>query len=194
MTSRPLFLAALLLSAAGACRRESPAPLPTLGRVPAFRLTDQAGRPFSDRDLAGSIWVADFVFTHCAGPCPLMSKRMAGVQHWLRGTPGVRLVSFSVDPERDTPAVLTEYAGRYDANPSVWTFLTGDKRTIFDLALRGFKLSVQDATAVDPILHSTYFMLVDRRGQIRGAFDGAAEDGVERLTAAVRALIAEQPA
>lgn len=189
-----LFMVMALALLPGCDRGAEPAPLPTLGDVPAFSLIDERGEPISRDALQGKIWVADFIFTHCAGPCPIMSRRMAGIQTWLRGTEGVRLVSFSVDPERDRPEVLREYAKRYSADPKLWTFVTGGKKAIFDLAIHGFKLTVSDATAIDPILHSTYFMLVDRQGRIRGAFNGEDETFSEKLTDAIRRLLREEPA
>lgn len=162
--------------------------LPILGKVTDFQLTERNGQSITLTDLRGKVWVADFIFTSCAGPCPIMSRRMADVQQkWSREN-GLRLVSISVDPERDTPAVLKEYANQYGANPNRWLFLTGDMKVISDLAVNGFKLgSVEDA-----IYHSTKFALVDRLGRIRGYYDGTSNDEVNQLSSDIRRVLAER--
>ncbi|MCK6455257.1 MAG: SCO family protein [Phycisphaerae bacterium] len=183
---------ALLLIAAG-CNSRDAAPLPVIAEVPDFSLVNELGRPITRGDLRGRIWVADFIFTHCAGPCPRMSAQMERIQAGVRSYDDVRLVSFSVDPERDSPPVLREYGARYHALPATWTFVTGDRRTIHRLAIDGFKLSVEDETASSPILHSTRFMLVDRVGRIRGAYDGEDEPSVRKLLADIERLRREAP-
>ena len=164
--------------------------LPLYGQVPDFSLTRETGQSLSGRDLMGRVWVADFIFTRCAGPCPLMTMRMAELQTELHNLDGVRLVSFSVDPEYDTPEVLARYAGDYGADPDRWTFLTGDRRAIYDLSIKGFKLAV--ATGGDYehlILHSTKFVLVDHAAGIRGYYDGTDPEDRKKLAADVRALL-----
>lgn len=178
-------------SLAGGCRSGDGTPLPVIGDVPEFHLTDQASRALSRGDLFGRVWVADFIFTRCAGPCPLMTARMARLQGVVADLTDVRLVSFSVDPERDTPAVLREYAARHGAQAGRWHFLTGPRADIYDLAKRGFHLTVQSETDTTPLLHSTYFMLVDRRGRIRGAYNGEDDEALERLKRDVRRLASE---
>jgi len=149
-----------------------------MGSVSSFELLDQDGKPFSSDDLRGKIWVVDFVFTRCAGPCPLMSSRMAELQNSLHGVEDVKLVSISVDPDYDRPAVLKEYAKRYGAKPGTWWFLTGDKKRIFEMIVRDFKMGVSDASGADPIIHGTHFALVDGEGRIRGYY-GINEPGLE---------------
>src|ERR1700730_13661971 len=107
----PGILALLVLTG---CLR-MPDPLPVLGEIPPFSLTSEANRPFGRESLDGKVWVADFIFTSCSGPCPRLSSLMHQVQQSITGMPDVRLVSFTVDPKRDTPAVLTEYAARFHA-------------------------------------------------------------------------------
>lgn len=165
--------------------------LPKDGIVPPFQLTDQDGKAFGSQQLLGKIWIADFVYTTCPGPCPMISSRMSETQKPLRDT-DVKLVSFSVDPEHDTPAVLREYAARLHAQPGRWEFLTGDKATIFRLSRDGFKLATaEDATR--PV-HSTRIVLVDRSGVIRGYYDATDADAVTRLLADTNHLLREQPA
>ena len=119
-----LVVASLGLRWAGSRAREvsaGAATLPVLAPVPDFSLTGQNGQAVSRTDLRGLVWVADFVFTSCTGPCPELTLRMRSLQKSLRKAgPGVKLVSFSLDPETDTPAVLTRYAERYHADPDRW--------------------------------------------------------------------------
>ncbi|MCC6858909.1 MAG: SCO family protein [Bryobacterales bacterium] len=154
-----LIFAAAMLAGCGS----RPEPLPVYGQVPEFELTAETGEPFSSRTLAGKPWVADFIFTSCSGPCPRMSYLMSQIQ---RSVPGARLVSFTVDPEGDTPPVLASYARRYRAEPGRWTFLTGDRELLHKLSRDAFKLGNVDGS----MEHSTRFVLVDGQGRIRGYY------------------------
>ena len=121
-------------------------------RAPEFRFTERSGDPFGSDELRGKIWIADFVFTSCAGPCPIMSRRMSDLQSDLTELEDVKFVSFSVDPERDTPEVLRQYADSYGAGPN-WYFLTGDRTALYDMCLPGLRLAVADQrTAAGPPL------------------------------------------
>lgn len=171
--------AVVLLLLAGCAQ---PEPLPAYGSVPAFSLTDQTGAEYGSDALAGYVWVADFVFTRCAGPCPRLSRHMAKLQDALGDEPRVRFVSVSVDPEYDTPERLADYAKRFGADTATWSFLTGGKKQIYGLISDGFKLAVRDGELGpdgEPgsgiITHSTRFVLVDAKGQIRGYFSGDTE-------------------
>lgn len=165
--------------------------------IPPFQFTERDGEPFGGEDLKGKIWIADFIFTACAGPCPMMSIGMSDLQERLEDFDDVRLVSFSVDPERDTPEVLREYAERYGASER-WAFLTGDRYEIYTLAEKSFKLTVMDRsegageddqTVYDHvILHSDRFVLIDQHGRIRGFYNGLDEQDRERLARAALAL------
>ncbi len=166
--------------------------LPELGAIPPFTLTDQNGRPFGSAQLRGKIWLADFIYTTCPGPCPMISSRMSETQKPLRDT-GVKLVSFSVDPAHDTPAVLRGYAEKLSAQPGRWEFLTGDKGAIYRLSRDGFKLAAASGNTGEPI-HSTRIILVDRQGVIRGYYDATEADAVTRLLADTHHLLEEQPA
>lgn len=163
------------------------------GTVPEFRLTNQNGQPFGSAELKGKIWIADFIFTSCPGPCPLISSRMAETQRPLEKS-DVHLVSFTVDPENDTPDVLRDYAQRLHAREGRWDFLTGSRDAIYDLTMHGFKLAVAaDGDVVGQPVHSTKAVLVDRRGKIRGYYDITAPDGVTTLLADTNHLLREQP-
>ena len=140
--------------------------MPPIGEIPTFRFTTQDGKVLSKEDLLGKVWVADFVFTRCTGPCPVMTSRMAELAKGVAKAKDVRLVSISVDPEHDTPAVLSEYAGRMLADPSKWIFLTGPKQEIDDFARKGmFQVLAYDGKGVPT--HSTRFLVIDREGKIR---------------------------
>lgn len=162
----------------------APKPLPLLGNVPSFQLISQSGQPFDKRSLDGYIWVADFFFTTCTGPCPRMSAQMRQVQTATAGLPGVRLVSFSVDPEHDTPPVLAAYAKRFRAQAGRWFFLTGDVAELDDLGRNTFHLNGVNGSKD----HSTRFVLVDRHSRIRGYYLSAGEDFLKRLLRDLRQL------
>lgn len=167
--------------------------LGSLGTVPPFQLTNQNGRPFGSAQLKGKIWIADFVFTSCRGPCPLISSRMSELQRPLEKS-DVHLVSFTVDPQTDTPDVLRDYAERLHARPGRWDFLTGPASAIYELTRNGFKLGVSDGTEEEGVpVHSTRAALVDRHGTIRGYYDITAPDAVTKLLADTSHLLREQP-
>jgi protein SCO1/2 len=160
------------------------------GSVPEFSLTNQDGRNFGSADLRGKIWIADFIYTTCPGPCPMISNRMSELQEPLKNT-DVHLVSFSVDPAKDTPQVLRGYAEKLQAEPGRWDFLTGPQSTIYNLSRNGFKLAVGEEKGVP--IHSTRMILVDRRGEIRGYYDAVQADAVTKLVADTTHLLREQP-
>ena len=163
------------------------------GTVPAFQLTNQNGQPFGSVQLAGKIWIADFVYTTCPGPCPMISGRMSELQKPLEKS-DVHLVSFSVDPEKDTPAVLRDYAGKLQAESGRWDFLTGPKSAIYKLSHDGFKLAVSDRSDEQGLpVHSTRMILVDRHGQIRGYYDATEPEAITKLLADTNHLLREQP-
>ena len=171
--------------------------LPVLGEVPAFSLTERSGRTVEAADLQDKVWVVDFIFTHCAGPCPIMSSRMARLQKLVKGSPDIRLVSVSVDPERDNPEVLSEYAGRFGADGEAWLFLTGEKSSIYHLIKKGFMLAVDEGFDVQGegpgiITHSVRFVLVDQQGRIRAYYDGTETETPERVFSDIQMLLAEQ--
>ena len=177
---RQVLLASLVLLCA--CARQ-PA-LPEYGSVPQFALTAQSGQPFDSQSLDGHIWIANFVYTTCPGPCPMMSHQMHGIQQSTAATPEVKLVSFTVDPEHDTPAVLAEYARHFAADPARWTFLTGDMARLNDLGLNAFKLNKVDGS----LDHSTRFVLVDAHRRIRGFYLSSEDEFPRNLLRDLRRL------
>src|SRR5262245_21157882 len=131
---------ALFLAAAAACKKE-----PELSRfftLPDFSLIDQNDRKVTLADLKGRVWMADFIFTNCAGTCPSMTEKMRKIQDLVPAE--VLMVSITVDPARDTPKALAAYAAEHGATSDRWLFLTGDKQALFDLCLKGFKLPLDD--------------------------------------------------
>ena len=167
-------------------------PLPSYGAVPNFELVNQDAQPFGSQQLSGKIWIADFIFTNCRGPCPIISTRMGELQKPLANR-GVHLISFTVDPEKDTPEVLRTYADKLRKEPIRWDFLTGPIATIASLSRDGFKLGISEGEPETGPVHSTRFVLVDRRGTIRGYYDALASDGVTKLLADTNHLLREQP-
>jgi len=161
---------------------------PLLGDVPPFVLTDQTGRPFTRDDLRGKTWVADFVFTRCPTACPVLSTKMSEIAHRARQLgPSFHLVSFSVDPEHDTPEVLAAYGAQYHADPQKWTFLTGTLGAIEDAVVNGFKIGVDRNKTHDDffdIVHGEHLVVVDGHARIRGYFDISPE-GIDRLMTTV---------
>jgi len=175
--------------------REGPG-LPVLGTVPAFSLISSTGQPFSQAELSGQIWVADFIFTQCPGVCPVLSAQMARLQSTVQGpaSDAVRLVSFSVDPVHDTPAVLHDYGERFHADGSRWLFVTGERDALYSLIGQGFHLAVadrppdQNADGTGLITHSDRFVLIDRTLQIRGYYHGTDPDSVSHLLTDITTL------
>jgi len=182
----PWFLRALRVSVVNtvwlsACLQ--PKPLPLMSEAPRFQLTTQDGAPFDSKSLTGHVWVADFVYTTCTGPCPMMSSQMHQLQALTAETPDVKLVSITVDPQHDTPPVLAEYAKHFKYDPARWVFLTGDQATLNTAGL-GFKLNSVDGSTT----HSTRFVLVDRRQQIRGYYLTSDDGFLHRLLHDIRQL------
>ncbi len=179
--------AMVLLLALCACRHSEP-PLPSYGEVGDFQLTDQTGATFQGRSLLGKLWVADFIYTQCPGPCPRMTSQMHQVQQATEKMPGVHLVSFTVDPANDSPQVLAEYAKVHHASPERWTFLTGPQSTLNQLCLNVFKLGKVDGS----LLHSTRFVLIDPKSEIRGYYDTSEPGAIPKLVADLHSLARER--
>ena len=177
-------------------------PPPVFGTVPDFTLIERDGRTVTRADLEGAPWVADFIFTRCVLSCPRMTAQMARLRAALPASTGLRLVSFSVDPDFDTPEVLRRYAEGFRITGQDWLLLTGPRAAIHDLCVGGFKLGLDEAPAPEPgntqpgeaIIHSTRFVLVDRQGRIRGYYEGFQSEAFARLERDARALLAEPAA
>jgi len=166
-----------------------PKHLQPVSDVPDFRLVDQSGKPFGLVDLKGKIWVGNFVLTRGSAPCPMISSRMAELNQKIgRAGAGVELVTFSVDPEFDTPEVLASYAGRLGAGPGRWKFLTGNKGDIDAIVNNGLLQPLsRDADGA----HSTSFVIVDGNGKLRGSADGNDPEVVQKLLMDIGDLLRE---
>ena len=171
-------IALILALLAAGCGRQGKAPQ-VLAVLPEFSMKAIASRaepPFGRKDMLGSVWVVDFIFTRCGGPCPVLSAGMAKLSKEL--PPEIRLLTVTVDPEGDTPAVLRDYAAAFGARFPRWVFLRGTAEETYRLLYAGFKQPMSiDAKAPPPerVTHSTRFVLVDRHGGIRGFYDGLSE-------------------
>jgi len=186
MRARSILALALLLAA---CQ---PKPdLPQLFPVPNASLVDETGRRVQLDAMKGSVTVYNFIFTHCTGTCPIMTANMRGLTPLVDQDAPVRFVSITVDPTRDTPAVLAEYAKRVRNDPR-WTFLTGDRQAIVDLSVKGFKLTAGDPMpGGEALLHSSKFAVADRQGMIRGYYDATDGAVTEQVAKVVKSLLDE---
>jgi protein SCO1 len=163
------------------------------GSVPEFTLTERDGSIVSLQQLRGKIWVADFIYTSCTDTCPLQSAMMAKLQQEYATKPDFQLVSFTVDPERDTPQALTSYASKFQADGKRWYFLTGQRDRIVRLVEEGFHLAVatvsSDADPAGIIGHSPRFVLVDKDARIRGYYDSQESEAFVRLKNDIDSLV-----
>ena len=158
--------------------------LPVLGPVADFALLNQDARAITLADLSNHVWVADIIFTRCAGSCPVMSQSMKSLQDSLPSASRVKLVTLTTDPDFDTPPVLKKYAERFGADSNRWMFLTGTKAEIGRLAAYSLKLSAvpvkpeDQQNPADLFVHSTIFVIVDKQTRLRGTFETQG-DGVD---------------
>lgn len=202
---KPRWMFLLFALALGGCQRQE---LPVLGSIPEFRLTTQDDKPFGHEDMKGKVWVANFIFTSCGGACPMMTERMkkniqAPLLEMAAGTADfpARIVSFSVDPERDKPQVLAEYAKNHGADLRYWTFLTGPLQDVTKTVVEGFKISMGKVPVATPqaqgggadeeiweIVHGEQFLLIDAQGRIRGFYSSEGK-GLRKLLADLRGLL-----
>ncbi len=194
---------ALVLGMSGCGRKEEEAfevlrpkePVSRIARhwvLPDFALTERSGRPVMLKDFLGKVWVADFFYTSCPGPCPMLTSRLSELHSATAGMDGVLLASITAQPEKDTPEVLSKYASRFGADER-WLFLTGPKPGIYELANTGFKLglSEQGATAEEPVTHSSKLCLVDKNGMVRGFYEGLPPESTRQILEDIRVLLKE---
>jgi len=187
------FLTALALLLAGGQLPRAQGADPVLPQwdpagIADFELEECRGRTVTKSDLLGQPWLAAFIFTKCAGPCPLVSSEMKKLQDATQDIP-LRLVSFTVDPDRDTPDVLKYYADKLGADPDRWWFLTGDKATIFGLVRNSFRMIVEDADDPQPgfeVIHSIEIMHVNAEGVVIGRYNARNELHMARLKKVVQ--------
>jgi protein SCO1/2 len=180
----PLVLGALVVDVA--CARRAPpgedGALPTFSALPEFELVDQAGQPFRRADMAGRVWVVDFIFTSCAGACVPMTSRMIDLQG---EDLGASFLSISVDPARDGPEALTDYRTKWDGDAELWTLATGSREAVLSLANEAFKLpagqEVSTPDGLPELFHSQRFALVDPQGRVRGYYDSTDDLALAQL-------------
>jgi len=162
-------------------KRAASSRLEKFAPAPEFQFTSQDGKPVTTADFKGKVWVANFIFTRCAGPCPVMTSRMAEINQALgKKAKDVELVTITVDPEYDTPEILKAYGEKAGASPDKWKFLTGPKDQIEDVVMKGFLQALSKEPSGAPI-HSTRFVLVDREGWMRGFRDGNDPEIVQKV-------------
>jgi len=169
--------------------------LKAFGAVPEFSLTERDGRRITLSDLKGKVSIVNFIYTNCPDTCPIQSAQMKQLQDDFKSEKELRLVSITVDPEHDTPEVLTKYAARFDADPARWFFLTGGKERIYKLAQEGFRLGAVEIphdkrpASGATHTHSPRFVLVDREAQIRGYYVSTEPEDVKRLRRDLKVLL-----
>lgn len=179
-----LLTGALALAATFGCRRASD--LPALGSVGTFSLSDQAGRPVTAETMRGQVWAAAFFFTRCPTVCPRITRRMRDLQQAAaKAAVPLQLVSFSVDPDNDTPEVLTAYAKEHGADLATWRFLTGDLEVVRKTSEQGFKLALDGKATPGAehlgLFHGSHLVLVDGAGQIRGYYRTSEDSQMTQL-------------
>lgn len=179
-----LLIAAIFLSSC----TDPASKLPTYGSIPAFTMTDSQGHAFNRSALAGKVLIVDFIYTNCPAECPVMTARMHRVERRVKGERDVQLLSISVDPQRDTPPVLNAFAHRFGGPTTQWTFLTGTPATVHLLAYETFHVG----DVIGKMSHSTKFILIDKRGNIRGYYSSFDEDGIPAMLKDAEALRRER--
>lgn len=171
--------------------------------IPPFRLQDQSGNAFTKVDMLGDIYIANFFFTRCPTICPKMSAHLLDLQKKFSKQQGVKILSHTVDPEFDTPEVLRKYANKVHADSVKWTFVTGRKEDIYNLAFDGYFATVsKHEAAPGGFLHSELIFIVDRQGRLRGSyddhgnvipgFDGTSTSEMKKLSDAIDNLLLEE--
>ncbi len=181
-------------TAAGATGCAKDEPLPVLGTMPAFTMQNQRGESFESAALQGKVSIVNFMFTRCATVCPLFTAKLKRIQDRTASLgEALQLVSISVDPEHDTPAVLAAYAARFKADPTRWSFLTGDPELVKKTATDGLKLALsregKDARGVPNIGHSQRFVLIDHTLQIRGYYSSEDPAAIDKLVRDAKRLV-----
>jgi protein SCO1 len=166
--------------------------LPRLFSVPDATLISANGQPVALQSMRGYVTVYDFIFTNCAGICPMMTGNMRKLTVQIDKDAPVRFVSISVDPDRDTPEALRAYAAKMSNDPR-WIFVTGKKEDIVRLSVEGFKLAAGGTpqTAAEPLLHSSRFAIADRQGVIREYYEATGADAPAHVAATVKDLLRE---
>lgn len=198
----PLFLICIILSS---CIQQKEQELPIFGEkeitatdtiyhtIGNFSLVNQDSAAIDNEKLLGKIYVADFFFTSCRTICPIMKTQMMRVYEAVEDDPDVIIVSHTIDPEYDTVGLLHDYAERLGVKSSKWHFLTGSKDSIYYLAQTSYFITAMEAEAEpDGFIHSGAFLLIDKKGRIRGKYDGTKEEDVNKLIKDIEILRKEE--
>lgn len=161
--------------------------------IPPFSFIDQDGQTVTEKTVEGKIYVADFIFTTCPSICPVMTKNLKKVQDVFGENENVMILSHSIDPEYDQPAVLKKYAEEKGADTRFWKFLTGDRDTIYEICEKSYMAFAKtDKEAPGGYIHSGFFVLIDKDRHIRGAYDGTEEGKTEMLIEDIKILLQEK--
>ncbi len=164
----------------------------TFHTVPNFSFTNQDGKIVTEKDFDGSVYVTDFFFTTCHSICPIMSTQMERVAEKYKGNKEVKILSHTVDPEIDTVAQLKAYATKHNADTKQWMFVTGDKKSLYEIARKGYLLNADEGNGgPDDFIHTQNFALIDKDKRIRGFYDGTDSTEVNQLMKDIDLLLAE---
>lgn len=160
--------------------------------IPDFAFVNQKGDTVTQKDVAGKIYVTDFFFTSCPTICPVMKRQMIKVYDKIKGNPEVMILSHSIDPDHDTPAVLDQYARDLGVEGTQWEFLTGSKEKIYEIGQGSYLVTAkEETTAEGGYIHSGAFVLVDKDRRVRGMYDGTTDEGAKKLMGDIDVLLAE---
>jgi protein SCO1/2 len=160
--------------------------------IPKFAFVNQYSDTVTEKIVENKIYVTDFFFTTCPTICPVMKKQMVKVYQAYKGNPDVMILSHSIDPEHDTPAVLNKFAKDLGIEGQQWQFLTGDKTRIYEIGQNNYMSTAKEDTTVQGgYIHSGAFILVDKEKHVRGMYDGTTEEGTKKLLNDMERLLAE---
>lgn len=165
-------------------------------QIPPFKFVDQDNNTFTEKDMEGKIVVADFIFTTCPGICPKLTGQMTRLQEKFRGEQDILMLSYTVDPARDTPEALKQYGEKFDADFEQWKFLTGDSDELFDVSKNGYFMYAAPATdpdAEEEFDHGGKLVLLDKERVIRGFYYGLDSTKVDQLMKDIEILRLEYP-
>lgn len=185
-------LVGLVIYRATASRESLKVQLPVLSSVPTFSFVDQSGAPFTSAQLSGKIWVANFIFTRCPNICPKFTAKMGTLQDRSREQfPQLALVSFTVDPENDTPEVLTTYGQKFHADFGRWHFLRGERAELERVIRDGMLQPMDrgDGKDLNTVVHGSYFALIDQKLQVRGVYRFSEPGAVDDVLRDARLLL-----
>jgi protein SCO1/2 len=158
--------------------------------IPAIRYVNQYGDSVTNKKLDGNIYVADFFFTSCPSICPVMQRNMLNVYNAFKNTTGLKIISYTIDPQYDSISVLKKYADKLGISGNTWWLLRGDKDQTYKLA-KSYLVSVQEKNPAGQYIHDGYFILIDKQKRIRGTYDGTNPAQVSQLIADIKTLKAE---